>query len=547
MNKLNEILRLRFEAGRSLTDIACAAVVARSTVQEVLRRFAAAQLVWPLPDAIDDAMLVAKLYPPGINARDALIPDWGKVTTELKRKGVTRKLLWQEYTTSAASSVDTNANTNAVCAMPTPLLSYSQFCARLVEQQGIEPKMRQLYRPGEKLFVDYAGMTVPLIDALTGEIRQAQIFVSALGYSHAIYAEATPTQTAVDWLSAQSRALSFYGGVTDIVVPDNPRALVHKACRYEPTLNPAYAEWARHYGTTVLPARVRTPNDKAKVETAVQIVERKILAPLRDCQFFSLAELNRQIAAALVQLNAESFQKRVGSRIQLLIEERLHLKPLPDEAYQYGLWKRAKVHIDYHIEVDKRFYSVPYGLTSKTVDVRVAERLIEVYWQGKLAAAHPKAVKVGDFMTTPEHRAPAHQAMVMRSHEDLQRRAQAIGHATGEVIAAQMHRKHHPEQTLRSCLGILRLARDYTPEALEAACVTALAVKALSYRAIRSFIAAPPPPLTVPPPTLPKFNHDNVRGADFFNNLHQDNLSQDNHSKTSHQPNQDVLEAGVLC
>ena len=286
MNKLNEILRLRFEAQRSLTDIACAAVVARSTVQEVLRRFAAAQLVWPLPDAIDDAMLIAKLYPPVATEGDALTPDWGKVIAELKRKGVTRKLLWQEYITSAAPSV----NTNVVSTMPTPLLSYSQFCARLVEQQGIEPKMRQFYRPGEKLFVDYAGMTVPLIDQATGEIRQAQIFVAALGYSHAIYAEATPTQTAVDWLSAQSRALSFYGGVPDIVVPDNPRALVHKACRYEPTLNPAYAEWARHYGTTVLPARVRTPNDKAKVETAVQIVERKILAPLRDCQFFSLAE-----------------------------------------------------------------------------------------------------------------------------------------------------------------------------------------------------------------------------------------------------------------
>jgi transposase len=497
MRKLQEILRLRFDAGRSLREIALSACVARSTVQEVLRRFIQADLSWPLPDAMDEAALTAQLYPLDPLPRRHAEPDFASLEKALSRKGMTRKLLWEGYVADQGARA----------------WSYAQFCARWRSFVGTsDAVMRQTYRPGEKLFVDYAGLTAEVVDRTTGEIRTAQVFVAALGYSHAIYAEATWTQTLPDWLGAHSRALAYYGGVPEVVVPDNLKSGVTTPHRYEPELNRAYAEWAAHYGVAVLPARVRTPDDKAKVENGVLQVERQILARLFDQRFFSLAELNAAIREHLEALNAKPFQKREGSRLSALGEERAVLRPLPEQPYHYGIWKRAKVHVDYHIEHDKRLYSVPYPLIGKTVDLRVGD-LIEVYHQGKLVAAHPKGYKPGDFSTKAEHRPPAHQAVAELSHERLQLRAQAIGDATATVIAAQMHRKMHPEQTLRTALGILRLARDYSPERLETACRRAVTLKAFSCRAITDLIRSAPPP---EPRALPKLQHANIRGMDLF-------------------------------
>ena len=501
MKRLLELARLKFGLGRSYAEIAGSLGVARSTVQEAVKRFGAAGLTWPLPAELDEDALYARLYRPAVMSGVAE-PDFAALSKELARKGVTRKLLWREYAEQH----------------PGRALAYAQFCARFAAfERRCDPVMRLVHKPGARMFVDYAGLTMPVTDRRTGEITLAQIFVAALGYSHAIYAEASASQQAVDWIGSNTRALDFFGGVPEAVVPDNLKAAVTQADRYEPRIQDDYQEWAQHYGTAILPARVRAPDDKAKVENAVRLVEQSILAPLRDRTFFSLAELNHAITDGLAALNAKPFSKREGNRLAALAEERAHLQPLPDKEYSYGQWKRAKVHVDYHIAVDKRLYSVPHALIGKSVDVRVGEKLLEVYHKGKLQAAHPIGYKPGDFSTKPEHMPPSHRGYLDRTQAQLQRRASAIGESTSTIIARQITRKTHPEQTYRSSLGILRLATDFSPEHLEAACRRALELDLLSYRNIRELIGTVPRPL---PAKLPALTHDNVRGPDYFGGAH---------------------------
>jgi len=424
------------------------------------------------------------------------------LTKELARKGMTRKLLWREYADQHRGQA----------------LAYAQFCARFAAfERRTDPVMRLTHKPGARMFVDYAGMTMPITSRLTGEQTFAQIFVAALGYSHAIYAEASASQKEADWIGSNTRALKFYGGVVEAVVPDNLKSAVTTPDRYEPRINGSYQEWAQHYGTAILPARVRSPDDKAKVENAVRLIEQSVLAPLRDRTFFSLAELNAAIAQGVAALNARPFSKREGTRLIALAEERAHLAPLPEKDYAYGQWKRAKVHVDYHIEVDKRFYSVPYVLIGKTMDVRIGEKLLEIYYKGQLQAAHTIGYKPGDFSTKPEHMPPAHRAYLDRTQAQLQRRAGAIGESTAAVIARQLTRKVHPEQTYRSSLGILRLAKDYSPAQLEAACRRALELNILSYRSVRDLINVVPRPPRATPSVV---THDNVRGPDYFGGPH---------------------------
>jgi transposase len=501
MKQLLELARLRFGLRRSYTEIAGSLGVARSTVQEAVKRFRSAGLGWPLPPEWDEDELYARLYP--VAAVGAAVePDFAGMSKELARKGVTRKLLWREYAERQGGGA----------------LGYAQFCARFAAyERCADPVMRLVHKPGARMFVDYAGMTMPITDRHSGEHTQAEVFVSALGYSHAIYAEASASQKVVDWTSSSTRALSYYGGVPEAVVPDNLKAAVSAPDRYEPRIQDDYREWAQHYGTAILPARVRAPDDKAKVENAVRLVEQRVLAPLRHHTFFSLAELNRAIAEGVQRLNAQPFSKREGTRAQALAEERAHLKPLPGQAYSYGRWKRAKVHVDYHIEIDKRLYSVPYPLIGKIVDARIGEKLLEVYYKGKLHAAHALGSKPGACSTTPEHMPPAHRRYLERTQDQLQQRASLIGENTASVIARQITRKTHPEQTYRTSLGILRLAKDYSAEQLEAACRHALALGILSYRGIRDLIATAP---HAPPPKAVAIVHGNVRGPDYFGGQH---------------------------
>jgi len=497
VRKIREVLRLKAEARLSDRQIAAVIGSARSTVQECLRRARSAGIGWPLPVELDDEALIARLYPRMPVAPRYPTPDFPTMQAELAQKGVTRMLLWQEYKARHPDGCQ-----------------YSAFCRDYDAWLGSrDPVMRFEHTPGDKLFVDYAGKTMAVVDRHTGEVQVAQIFVAALGVSHYTYVEASLTQTVADWLGAHVHALEYIGGVPQAIVPDNLKSGVHRACRYEPDLNPSYQDFAEHYGVAILPARARKPRDKAKVEVAVQGIERWIMAPLRHRTFFSLGELNVALRIELERYNDRPLSREDGSRRSRFLElDRPALGPLPAQRYQYATWKKAKVHLDYHVEVERRYYSVPYKLIGKTVDLRLTAHMIEVYFRGKAVAAHARGAG-RKFVTDPAHRPDRHRAVIELSHERLLERAEAIGPATAAVLREQVHQRKHPDEALRASLGILRLAHDFSGVALERACQRALELRAFSYKAVRSLITAP---AVAPADPSPIPAHDNVRGARYF-------------------------------
>jgi transposase len=497
VRKIREVLRLKAE-GFSDRQIAVSIGSARSTVQECIRRAREAGLPWPLPGEIDESVLHAQLYRRAVPLSRTPQPDFAHLHRELARRGVTRLLLWEEYKAAHPDG-----------------WQYSVFCDQyrrwLARQELV---LRQDHAPGDKLFVDYAGQTVPIVDRHTGESRPAQVFVAVLGCSNLTHAEGSWTQSAADWLGSHVRALQYFGGVPRAIVPDNLKSGVKKAHRYEPELNPAYQDFAEHYGVAILPARVRKPRDKAKVETGVLVVERWILARLRNRVFFSLGELNAGLRELLERLNGRAFKKIEGCRRSRFEElERPALRPLPVRAYEFGEWKKAKVYPDYHIEVGRAYYSVPYGLIGERVDVRLTAQGIEVFHAGRLVAAHARASARGQRSTRRAHRPEGHVAIIERTLKSTLARAAAIGVSTAQVIRQQARRRVHPEETLRSAQGILRLAHDFSPAQLERACERALALQAYSYRAVRTLIQTPEAPATRPALDL---SHENLRGAKYF-------------------------------
>lgn len=499
MRKIRELFRLQFDLGLSIHKIAASLSIARSTVTECLRRAADAGVAWPLVQELDDEQLEARLYPRRQAAPNVPMPDLAYIQRELSRPGVTRLLLWQEYKAKYPDG-----------------LQYSAFCDHFrAFLHTAEPVMRFEHRAGDKCFVDYAGQTAEVIDRTSGEIRQAQIFVAVLGCSNYTYVEASWTQALADWLGAHVRALAFFGGVPAAFVPDNLKSGVDRAHRYDPGINRAYAEFAEHYGLAILPARVRKPRDKSKVETAVQIVERWILARLRDRQFFSLVELNAAIDELLNELNHRPFQKLDGSRRSRFIElDRPALKALPSRAYEYAQWKLAKVHPDYHVEVDRAYYSVPYQLIGERVEVRLSARMIEIFAKRQLAASHVRLYKHGARATLDAHRPANHRAIVDTTIERLMQRAEAIAPSVAQVLREQFNRKRHPEEALRVAQGILRLAQDFSPARLAAACDRALLLKACNYRSVRALILTPP--TESGDARQLSLVHENVRGPDYF-------------------------------
>ena len=377
MRKIRDVLRLYFAAALSIRAIARSLGTSPSTVGEYLRRAKVAGLSWPVPESVDDTGLERRLFPPPPPSRTARpLPDWSEVHRELRRKSVTLSLLWQEYKETHPEG-----------------LQYSWFCEQYRAWAAkLDLVMRQEHRAGEKLFVDYAGQTVPVVDRKTGAVRQAQIFVAVLGASSYTFAEATWTQTLPDWTASHVRAFAFYGGCPELVVPDNLRSGVSRAHRYEPDLNPTYHDLARHYGVAVLPARVRRPRDKAKAEVAVQVVERWILAALRHRTFFSLAELNAAIAELLERLNTRRFRKLPGSRRSQFEElDRPALRPLPNSPYVFAEWQAARASTDYHVEVDGHYYSVPHALVRRQLDVRLTARTVECFHRGQRVASHVRS------------------------------------------------------------------------------------------------------------------------------------------------------------
>jgi len=504
MRKINEVLRLKWECGLSNRAIARSCSISHSTVSEYVRRAKAVGLTWPLPETLDEDALFRLLFPTTLRSTSRVIPvpDWSQIHAELRRKGVTLRLLWIEYLEATPDGY-----------------GYSQFCA-LYRQwaKRLKPSMRISHKAGEKLFVDYAGQTIPVVDPHTGEIRQAQIFVATLGASNYTYAEAQWSQDLPNWIGGHVRAFSFLGGVPEIVVPDNLKAGVKHPCRYEPDLNPTYQDLAQHYGTVVIPARVRKPKDKAKVEVSVQAVERWILARLRNRIFFSIAELNQAIWELLEELNRRLMHHLGRSRRDLFQTlDQPVLKPLPETPYEFAVWKKARVNIDYHIEFDKHYYSVPYALIHQEVYVRATERTIEISFKNRCVACHLRSNARGMHTTISEHMPTAHQKYAEWSPERILRWAQTMGPFTAQLVDTLFDSRKHPEQAYRSCLGILRLGDRYSKERLEAACRRALPAGIRSYKGIKSILDAKLDQIEADQTTAATLpSHANIRGQTYF-------------------------------
>ena len=508
MRKLKEILRLRFEAGLSYRQIAAAAQVSVGVAAKYVAQAEQAGLTWPKTSNLDETAL-ARLLGQAADVPARLCryaaPDGMAMHQALKKKGVTLQLLWEEYCT----------------AHPDNAYRYAQFCVHYRQyRDSLVRSLRQNHRAGEKLFVDYAGQTVPIVEGGTGEIHPAQIFVAVLGASNYTYAEATWTQQLPDWIASHVRAFTFMDGVPEIVVPDNLKSGVARACRYEPELNPTYAEMAAHYGVAVIPARPYKPKDKAKVEVGVQIVERWILARLRHQTFFSLAALNGAIQELLKHLNDRPFKKLPGCRRAAFEAlDRPALKPLPATPYEYAQWKKARVNIDYHIEIAGHYYSVPHALVKRELDVRITTTVIECLHQGKRVASHARRQQRGAHTTVAEHMPKAHQKHLDWSPGRFLNWALAIGPATRDIVHWQLTHKPHPEMGYRACLGLLNLARRYGQPRLEAACRRAIHIGSPTRKSVVSILEQnldqQPLPAAIPAPAaLPA--HANVRGPEYY-------------------------------
>ena len=506
MRKIKEVLRLKFELQLKNREIARSCSIPHSSVANYLRRAGAAGLTWPLPPELDDAALEQRLLGETVRpaARDIAPPNFASIHQELcHHRHMTLQLLWQEYKQDHPDGYQ-----------------YSRFCElyhRWARQ--LDLVLRQEHRAGEKLFVDHAGQTVPIVDPHTGQSQEAVIFVAVLGASNYTYAEATGRRDLASWIGSHVRALEFFGGVPAVIVPDNWKTGVKDPCYYEPDLNPTYRDLADHYGTVVIPARVRKPRDKAKVEAAVLVVERWILAAVRKQTFHSLAELNLAIRGLLVQLNQRRFRKLDTTRARLFEElDQPRLKPLPTEPFVFAQWKKAKVNIDYHIEIERHYYSVPYFHVHQQVEIRLSATTVEIFLQGRRIATHLRSFVAGRHSTLPEHRPKKHQHLEWtRSH--MIQRGLAIGSATAAAIEHLLNSRPHPELGYRSCLGVLRLVDRYGPQRLEAACRRAVALQACTYRSIKSILKTGLDHQALKPVSAPEIHsqvHANVRGANYY-------------------------------
>jgi len=506
MRKIEEVLRLRWERGLSQRQIASSCHIGVGTVCDYLGRAKAAGIQWPLPEGLGEAELNDRLFPlsGAVDPDQRPVPVWAETERELKRKGVTLQLLWEEYRTAHPNGY-----------------AYSRFCDLYQEWRSVsDPRMVQIHKAGEKLFVDYAGLTMSVVDRTTGESRTAQVFVATLGASSYTYAEATWTQTLSDWIASHVRAFAFFGGVPEIVVPDNLKSGVRSACFYEPDLNPTYVELARHYGVAIIPARVRKPRDKAKVENGVQQVERRALAPLRDRTFFSLVDLNEAIEIGVEALNNRPAPGLPACRSELFASlDKPALRPLPEQPYELALWKKARVHIDYHVSVDDHRYSVPYQYIQQEVEVRLTALTVEVFHRQERIASHMRSCRKHACTTLPEHMAPAHRQWSEWTPERFVAWARKMGPATGAGIEQLLASFAHPEQGFRSCLGIIRLGSQYGTDRLEAACRRAVAAQTVSYKSIQAILAKnlDQAPLPEPDPETEPLQHANVRGAAYYN------------------------------
>jgi len=502
MRKIREVLRLK-HSGLSIRATARACSIGRESVREYLCRASEVGLSWPHSDELSDEELERQLFPSAIKIYGKRnCPNWALIHKELRKKGVTRNLLWTEYKEETPDHYH-----------------YSRFCDLYREwTKNLTPSMRITHKAGEKLFVDYAGLTMLYRDPSSGEEKKAYIFVATWGASNYSYAEAHPCQTLTSWVGGHIRAFEYFGGVPELLVPDNTKTAVRSACYYEPDLNPTYLELARYYGTAVLPTRVRHPKDKAKVEKGVQVVEYWLIAPLRKRQFFSIAEINEALKERLEDLNTRPMQHLERSRQEMFEElDKPVFRPLPKTAFEVAEWKRAKVNIDYHVEFKRHYYSVPYTLIKKHVDVRATDQVVEVFYNSCRSSSHKRDDTPGRHSTHPEHMPESHRHYAEYNPERFINWAKRIGDLTEQLVNGIFSSRPHPEHGYRSCLGLMRLESRYGKERLEAASKRALFFGLYSYRGVRNILEAGLDKVSLEESTgVVSKAHTNIRGTDYY-------------------------------
>ena len=507
MRHAREILRLSLDAGLSTRMVGERVGVGPTTVRDTLRRFGWSGLTWPVPAEMSDADLEGRLY--GVSGvkpgrRKQPEPDWSVVARELKRKHVTLQVLWEEYYAAHPDGY-----------------RYSRWCDLFRRWEGRLPLvMRQSHAGGEKMFVDYAGDTVPVVvNRRTGEKRDAHLFVAVLGGSSLSFACATWTEQFPDWVEGHNAAFAFFGGVAQLLVPDNAKVAVIKACHFDPMVNRGYTDMARHYGTAVLPARSRKPRDKAKVEACVGIVERWVLGRLRNRIFYSLAEVNAAIAECIADLNERRVLRQFGKTRRQLFEEidAPNLKPLPAEPWVHAEWKRCRVGLDYHIALDRHHYSVPWRFARREVEARFTARTVEIFLDGKRIAVHMRGSGNGRHTTIPEHMPSSHRRYREWTPVKIREEAARIGPMLSLLVEKIIEDRPHPEQGYRSCLGIIGLAKRFGPERLEAAALRALEIQARNYPSVKSILekGLDKVPLRQSPEREPIL-HTNIRGSEYY-------------------------------
>jgi len=509
MRKIKEVLRLKYVCGLGKNEIAQSCQVSRTTVGNYLRSAEAAGLTWPLVAGLSEAELESRLFHWGNSPADPPrpLPDCQSIYDQLrdyKKVNLTLTQLWLEYKEQHPDGYQ-----------------YTQFCEYYHRWRGkLDYCMRQEHRVGEKVFIDYCdGLSI--LDSVTGELTLTQLFVAVWGASNYTYAEATLSQKLPDWIGSHVRAFEYFRCLPRMLVPDNLKSGVREACFYEPELNPTYADMAQHYGCAVLPARPRKARDKAKVEAGVLVAQRWILAVLRQRTFYSLAELNAAIRECLERLNTR-IMHRTGKSRRELFETLDHpdALPLPQKPYEYAEWLKAGVNIDYHIEVDNHYYSVPFALLRERLEVRLTATTVEAFHKGERVAAHTRSYVRGGYTTVKEHMPPEHRRYAEWSPSRFIQWAGKTGTATAEVVEKILASRTYPEQAYRACLGIMRLSRQYEPARVEAAARRAIHFNAYSYRSMRSILASGLDSHPLPrsqPQQAPLPLHENIRGQGFYN------------------------------
>ncbi len=503
MRKISEILRQRYVFNHSYRQIANSLNISTSTISDYIGRAKAAGLTWPLPDGMTEEVLFSKLFlPTTTDNKKRVQADWEQINKECHKKGMTLHLLWREYREQHPEG-----------------LGYSQFCFHYQQyKKTLNPVMRQCHKAGEKTFVDYAGMTMEWIEPSTGEIHTAQVFVGCLGASQRIFAEATASQKLPDWIASHIHMFEFFGGVTEMVIPDNLRSGVMKAHRYDPDINPNYQHLCEHYGTAVVPARIYTPKDKAKVENAVGIVERQLMAPLRHRTFTSLTEINVALKEGLKKLNSQPFQKMKTSRDELYqTVDKPALKPLPSSRYQYAQWEKVTVGMDYHVNFEGHFYSVPHQYLRQKIEIRATSKIVECFLKQQRIASHVRSHERYHHTTLTEHMPKAHQVHAEYSLNFIIENAKKIGMNTITFVEHMLASRAFPQQAYRACYGLLRLEARFSATRLDKACAKGFLIGATRYQQIETMLKNQLEEVPLPEnKPIENLIHHNIRGAEYY-------------------------------